>query len=164
QSGQDRLEKGKTGMQPDPKVLQFCAPHLSGPTDVLDVGAGFGRSLLAFQQQGHAVYGIERSEHRCRYIRDVLGISCANSAVETAEFRDAFGLIYMNHVLEHVSDPAVVIAELAEKLTSDGMIYIAVPDFWNGEYPPQSFHFVPHLSWFTEKSLQRLLARHGLRV
>src|SRR5207253_2801608 len=48
QSGQDRLEKGKTGMQPDPKVLQFCAPHLSGPTDVLDVGAGFGRSLLAF--------------------------------------------------------------------------------------------------------------------
>jgi len=163
QRGQSLVKDNKVAVPPNAKVLTFCAPYLLACSNVLEVGAGLGSFLLAFKEQGHNVYGIERSEHCAKYVRDVLGIPCVYSSVESAKLSDKFGLIYLNHVLEHVSDPGEVIAIISTMLSEDGMIYLAVPDFWQ-EYPPQAFHYVPHLSLFTIKSISRLLARNGLRV
>ena len=160
-----RLVKGhEKRVKPKRSALDFCADHLTSGANVLDVGAGFGAILLAFKERGYNVYGLERSEHRAMYVRDVLGIPCSRSPIESFTPPTEPGLICMNHVLEHVSDPAQVIALLAAMLPEGGMVYIAVPDFWRGEYPPQTFHFVPHLSSFTVKALSRLFTKHGLHL
>ena len=166
----DRDGQGRVGRRAAkrPKVntraADFCAGHLMPGSTVLDVGAGFGSILLAFQARGFKVRGIERSEHRAAYLQDVLGIASSRSPIESFTPSGEIHLMCMNHVLEHVSDPAEAIATMAAMLPEGGMIYIAVPDFWRGEYPPQTFHFVPHLSSFTVKSLSRLLTGHGLHV
>jgi len=165
QSGRSSVENSRNrGTKPNARPLKFCAGHLPRNAHVLDVGAGFGSILLAFRGQGYNVYGIERSEHRAKYVQDVLGIPCSRSPIQSFRSSSEVGLVCMNHVLEHVSDPAEMISVIAAMLPEGGMIYIAVPDFWRGEFSPQTFHFVPHLSSFTVKSLRRLLARHGLHL
>jgi SAM-dependent methyltransferase len=142
------------------KVARFCAPFLAPGAHVLDVGAGFGATLLGFREAGHRVHGIERSAHRAAYLRDRLGIPCVQSPVERFEPDEKFDLVCLHHVYEHVSDPAAVIGHVARLLKPGGRIYLAVPELWQ-EYPPQAFHFVPHLHWFTPRALARVLARHG---
>jgi 2-polyprenyl-3-methyl-5-hydroxy-6-metoxy-1,4-benzoquinol methylase len=157
------LSRSGLSVRPKGKVVAFCNSHLTEASRVLEVGAGFGGFLLAFKRQGHDVFGVERSQHRAAYVNDVLGIPCVHSPIETAKLPHRFDLIYMNHVLEHVSDPSEVIRLLRAKLSDAGMVYQAVPDFWQ-EYPPQIFHFIPHLSLFTAKSIERLFIKNGFKV
>lgn len=154
---------GNVQVRPDTKILDFCTDHLSEQSSVLDVGAGFGAHLFSSKERGHTVRGIERSKHRARYLREHLGIPCTHTSLESATIEEHFGLILSHHVLEHVSDPAAVIQRMVQLLSNKGMLYIAVPNFWQ-EYPPLAIHFVPHLSWFTVKSLSRLLGKNGLQV
>jgi SAM-dependent methyltransferase len=160
-------EAGRAGHQRKPltstKVADFCAPFLPEGGRVLEVGAGFGQELLGFRERGYDVAGLEPSEHRARYVSEVLGIPCASTPLEGSTGLRGLQLVYTHHVLEHVHDPAAAVAICAEMLAVDGMLYIAVPNLWH-EHAPQSFHFVPHLSIFSVRSLTRLLARSGLSV
>lgn len=161
--GQEAAARGAIAVVPKGKVVDFCAGHLPERSRVLDMGAGFGADLLGFRERGHEVFGIERSEHRARHIAEALGIPCDTSAFESASLPEGLGLIYSNHVMEHVDDPATVVAAAAAALEPGAMLYTAVPN-WLDEYPPQWFHFVPHLSAFSLRSLSRLLATQGLKV
>jgi SAM-dependent methyltransferase len=144
-------------------VARFCASELDPGSRVLDVGAGFGQHLLGFREQGHEVAGVEASEHRARYVRERLGIPCVAAPIERAEGFSDLDLVFSHHALEHVHDPVEAIEVCARMLAPGGGIYVAVPNLWY-EFPPQTFHFVPHLSVFTLRSLERLLARAGFRI
>lgn len=157
------LRKKASAHHPNPKVERFCAPYLPPGSRVLDVGAGYGESLLAFQVAGHRVEGIERSEHRANYLSEVHGIPCTRTNIEEFSPAEPFDLICMHHVYEHVSNPAEVMSHLTRILKPGGRIYIAVPDLWQ-EFPPQSVHFVPHLHWYSAKALAGVLARHNFSV
>ena len=145
------------------KVAGFCAPALPPGARVLDIGAGFGDQLLGFRARGHEVHGVEMSGHRAAYVRDVLGIPCPQGPIDANEMPGRADLVFSHHVLEHVADPAQVIERSVALLAPGGHVYVAVPNLW-AEHPPQTFHFAPHLSQFTLRSLTRLLARHGLDV
>jgi SAM-dependent methyltransferase len=164
QAGQKSVAENAIRFPPNVDPYNFCATHLSENSEVLDIGAGYGTLLLPFRSHSHNVHGIERAPHRAQYLQDVLKIPCSNLPIESLKPSQKFDLICMNHVLEHVSDPAAAVSILAGMLSERGMIYLAVPDFWRGEYAPQAFHFVPHVSWFTLKSLQRLLTKSGFRI
>jgi SAM-dependent methyltransferase len=144
------------------KVAGFCAPHLGERARVLDVGAGFGSQLLGFRELGHEPYGLERSEHRAAHVES-LGIPCSYGPFERAELPERLDLVYTHHVLEHTGDPELVLRRCADALQPGGLVYVAVPKLWH-EHPAQTVHFVPHLSTFTERSLETLMARCGLDV
>jgi SAM-dependent methyltransferase len=161
-AGRARAERD-VRVRADHKVARFCAPELGTRARVLDVGAGFGQQLLAFRELGHDVAGIEASEHRASYVRERLGIPCVEAPIEQAEAFSDLDLVFSHHVLEHVHDPVEAIEACRRMLSPGGRIYVAVPNLWH-EFPPQTFHFVPHLSVFTLPSLGRLLARAGCRI
>jgi SAM-dependent methyltransferase len=144
------------------KVAAFCAPCLGERARVLDMGAGFGSQLLGFRELGHEPYGLERSEHRAARIES-LGIPCSYGPFERAELPEGLDLIYSHHVLEHTGDPELVLRRCADALQPGGLVYVAVPNLWH-EHPVQTVHFVPHLSTFTERSLETLMARCGLEM
>jgi SAM-dependent methyltransferase len=144
------------------KVAAFCAPYLGERARVLDVGAGFGGQLLGFRELGHEPYALERSEHRAAHVQS-LGIPCSCTPFERAELPEGLDLIYSHHVLEHTGDPELVLRRCADALQPGGLVYVAVPNLWH-EHPVQTVHFVPHLSTFTERSLETLMARCGLEV
>lgn len=149
--------------KPNRKVEQFCSPHLSAGSRVLDVGAGFGSNLLAFREAGHHVHGIERSAHRARFLTETLGIPCTHTSIEDFQTAELFDLVCLHHVYEHVSNPRNVLSHVTRLLKPGGRVYIAVPDLWQ-EYPPKAIHFVPHLHWYSPRALERVLAHHGQSV
>jgi SAM-dependent methyltransferase len=140
-------------------------PDATGP--VLEVGSGLGYLTLALHQAGYRVRGIELSAHAVEAARARFGnhysvhdISRADPAVDGAE------VVIMTEVLEHVTDPAALLASIARLLRPGGTALVTTPNksaaprhaYWLTDNPPV------HLWWFSETTLRLLAARAGLHV
>jgi 2-polyprenyl-3-methyl-5-hydroxy-6-metoxy-1,4-benzoquinol methylase len=140
------------------------------PGRVLDVGCGRGLLLAQLRQRGWEVQGTELSEQSAAYPRDVLGIPVHIGDLADLHLpSEQFDAVVMWHVLEHVPDPAVVLAEVARLLRPGGIFLVAVPNFGSLEARftrDKWFHLdVPrHLNHYTPAVLYRSLAAAGLRV
>jgi 2-polyprenyl-3-methyl-5-hydroxy-6-metoxy-1,4-benzoquinol methylase len=140
------------------------------PGRVLDVGCGRGLLLEQLRRRGWDVQGTELSEQSAAYPRDVLGIPVhVGDLADLAFPADHFDAVVMWHVLEHVPDPQVVLAEVARILKPGGIFLVAVPNFGSLEARltrDKWFHLdVPrHLNHLTPGVLHRELAAAGLRV
>ncbi len=136
---------------------------------VLDVGCAIGTELVVARERGWEAVGIELSASSVRVARE-RGLDVRETPLEECGFaRGEFGLVTLNHVLEHIADPAPFLAEVRRILADDGLLFVAVPNvrawirYLRGERYAWSFqddHFL-HFSTFT---LPRLLARHGFRA
>lgn len=140
------------------------------PGRVLDVGCGRGLLLEQLRRRGWDVQGTELSEQSAAYPRDVLGIPVHIGDLVDLHFpSDHFDAVVLWHVLEHVPDPAVVLAEVARILRPGGIFLVAVPNFGSLEARltrDKWFHLdVPrHLNHYTPAVLYRALAGAGLHA
>ena len=135
---------------------------------VLDIGCGRGLLLRAFQRNGCAVTGTEFSDGACRFAREVLKLPVRVGLLPDLNFpANSFDVVVMWHVLEHVSDPRPMVAEVARILRPGGLFLVAVPDFGSPEAQLTKggwFHLdcPRHLSHHTCESLSRILRDAGL--
>ena len=158
-------------------ALRFedLVPDITEKT-VLDVCCGEGFQMKVFKDKGYSVRGLDFSAD---------GVSTHNpSLVEhfiqgdvfanLANMKEQFGCIILKHALEHVLDPEVLLTELRNKLTPNGVIIVVVPNDFstiqehcleNGmiEYakwiaPPE------HLSYFSFDSLAKFATHLGYKV
>jgi 2-polyprenyl-3-methyl-5-hydroxy-6-metoxy-1,4-benzoquinol methylase len=136
---------------------------------VLDVGCGRGLLLREFQRRGWDVQGTEMSETAARYPREVLHLP-----VEVGNLEDltlpagSFDAVTVWHVLEHLPDPRVLLAEAQRLLKPDGALLVGVPNFggWEGRLARDKFFHldVPrHLTHLTRPTLAKALAEAGFR-
>lgn len=91
---------------------------------VLDIGCGRGLLLEAFKRQGAKVVGIERDEFpdRPEYVHV--------GSLNDAEFdSQKFDLVVIWHVLEHLESMQETLDQVAERLSENGVIAIAIPNF-----------------------------------
>jgi SAM-dependent methyltransferase len=80
-----------------------------------------------------------------------------------------FDVVTLWQVLEHVEDPASLLADLATHVRPDGVMIVSVPNFasWQGRlFGAEWFHLDPprHVSHFELPSLRALLGRLGFEV
>lgn len=95
----------------------------------LDVGCATGDFLLALQQEGWHVQGVELTPSAAHYAREQHGLTVADGSLESADFAEQqFDLITMWHVLEHVYDPEQTLRETARIARPDALLLLAVPD------------------------------------
>ena len=85
---------------------------------VLDFGCGDGKMLDWLQRRGWETYGIEPS-------MDVAFIR--HQRLSSLPQDQRFGLIILNHVLEHMADPLGLLNQLAGALRDDGALFVSVP-------------------------------------
>jgi 2-polyprenyl-3-methyl-5-hydroxy-6-metoxy-1,4-benzoquinol methylase len=136
---------------------------------VLDIGCGRGLLLRAFQQNGCDVTGTEFSDGACRFAREILRLPVRVGLLPELNFpANSFDVVVMWHVLEHVSDPRPMVAEVARILRPGGLFLVAVPNFGSPEARLTKvgwFHLdTPrHLSHHTRASLSQILAAAGLQ-
>jgi SAM-dependent methyltransferase len=163
QSAWDRAGRSDLSRRarPNRKALVFASELFEGARTVLDVGAGFGDALVAFAEAGFEVEGLERSEHRARFVREQLHLPCATTPLEAVEGVRRYDVVHIHHVLEHMDDPRIALAHAASAVTDGGLLYVAVPN-WRHEHPPQAAYFVPHLSLFSRRSLDLALREAAL--
>jgi 2-polyprenyl-3-methyl-5-hydroxy-6-metoxy-1,4-benzoquinol methylase len=81
----------------------------------------------------------------------------------------SFNAITMWHVLEHVHELHAYIKQITNLLTTNGKLFIAVPNYTSKDAAIYKEHWaaydVPrHLYHFSPQSMEALLSQHGLKV
>ena len=133
-------------------VSAFAASLPSGAR-VLDAGAGEGRYAHYF---AHCKYiGVDLAVGESAW--DYSGLD-ARADLARLPFRDASFAAALNLVtLEHVSDPARVLGELARILQPGGRLLLVAPQQWCVHQAPHDYYR------YTRYGLQHLLAAAGFR-
>lgn len=155
----------------DRRAARTYLAQARAPGHVLDIGCGDGRLLEAFASRGverTLLHGLELSEGSVERAR-ARGFDVRCERFEDAEYPDGFfQLIVLQQVIEHVGDPAAVLARIARLLAPGGAVVLETPNaaswdhrafrgrHWGG------YHFPRHFFLFTATSLCALLRRSGL--
>ena len=127
----------------------------TNPNRIMDFGAGIGMTSIVFDSLGCNVYAVETSRRYLDAHRN-FGLR-SGSSIESG-----YDLIVAKDVLEHVEDPAGVLAMLVDSLCAGGYIYLRVPNV--NAYPFLSAVATRgHVNHFSPKTLLRLAAASGLK-
>ncbi len=133
----------------------------------LDVGCGAGLTVKMAAERGYDAHGVEINARSAAYARDVLGLAVVHADLAGAGFAPAsFDVVLLSHVLEHLSDPAAVFADIRSVLRPDGIVVVEVPNMaglvvpllgrrWPGWAPYM------HVWQFTPATLVDALGRVG---
>jgi SAM-dependent methyltransferase len=100
------------------------------PGRLIEIGSGTGAFAVAAQSAGFQVSAIEMSERCCRYLSEREGIEaiCSDRPLEAIASLAPARVVALWHVLEHLSNPAEVLARVAEKVEPGGVLALAVPN------------------------------------
>lgn len=136
---------------------RFAVPYVAGKR-VLDIACGEGYGSAAFLKAGAvSVIGIDISEETCRHAREKYDVDARFGDAENIPLPDgSVDLVVSFETIEHVTHPAVFIAECFRILAPAGQIIISTPnkDVYriNGEQ-----HNPYHCSEMTEDEFLRLM-------
>jgi 2-polyprenyl-3-methyl-5-hydroxy-6-metoxy-1,4-benzoquinol methylase len=103
------------------------------PVDLLDVGCGTGTLLGLLQEHGFRTAGVDLSEDAARLAEARSGVRVVAGSLGGAGFPDrSFDVVTLFHVMEHVTNPRQLLAEVSRILKPDGVIVLQVPniDSW----------------------------------
>lgn len=159
--------------------LLYLAPLRRGEVDMdirflharhggrlLDLGCGTGEWMLAMQERGWQVEGLDFDPNAVRVARSI-GLDVHCGALEERNLAaDSFDVVTLNHVIEHVPDPVGLLRECRRILKPDGKLVLATPNTgslghsylkadWRGLEPPR------HLHLFSRPAMERLLSAAG---
>jgi 2-polyprenyl-3-methyl-5-hydroxy-6-metoxy-1,4-benzoquinol methylase len=139
--------------------------HFASRGNLLDFGCGTGDFLKVSSKMGWTAYGVEPAETARKLASKTNNLifddiaSCPNNS---------FTAITLWHVLEHVPDINATIEELKKRLSNDGTIFIAVPNFRSHDSQHYTTYWagfdVPrHLWHFSQKAMIKFLTNHKLK-
>lgn len=134
--------------------------------NLLDIGCGRGFFLKTAYDHGYGVSGIDVSEKAIDYARREFHVDAESIPVENLSGR-RFDLITLWHVLEHFSDPFIVLRQIHELLADGGICVIEVPNLhslkfmlarkkWQGGNHP-----LYHRIFFTASTLRKSILAAG---
>ncbi len=142
---------------------------------VLEVGCSVGHVTEHLARAGNRVVGVEidrAAAAEARQFAERVHVVDLDVTPLSSIEHDRFDVILLGDVLEHVRDPATVLADLVTLLDEGGRLVVSVPNVahidvrlhllegrW--EYQPDGLLDRTHLRWFNRAGLRRLLADAG---
>ena len=134
-------------------------------TSVLEVGCGDGWLLGRLLELGFTdVLGIDPSRAADSQTKNYLISGCFPKDIPASHQNRKFDLIILRHVLEHIETPRPFIAALAAALSSNGQLWIEVPDLESTlERNLWSNFYQLHCNYFSAATLDQMVATAGLR-
>jgi hypothetical protein len=144
-----------------PEVEAFLQPWVAPAPVVLDWGGDTGLNTPLRQQA------------RAHHVLEISGkplVAGATALTEDQAARHRYDLVVLSNVLEHVPEPAALLARIAAVL-GDAKLYVEVPFealMRQAQADPQAWrgkrHWHEHINFFSEAALRELMHRHGLTV
>ena len=132
---------------------------------LLDIGCGTG-ALLREAQKYYDCTGLEPSD-RAADVAESAGFQVIRSTVENADIPDdAFDVVTMDAVLEHILNPVAVLQQVHRILRPEGIVVIKVPKLWGPSHRRHGrewngFRVGYHLTMFTGTTLSDTLRMAG---
>lgn len=141
---------------------------------VLDIGCGTGAlTVIANRDHDNEVICVEPDPHRADKARTRgLEVHTGFLTETLADQLGGFDVVMASDVLEHVANPAELLALMKQALKPGGQVLISVPNVahWSvraqlliGRFDYEDFGIMDatHLRWFTEKTLVGLFRQSG---
>jgi 2-polyprenyl-3-methyl-5-hydroxy-6-metoxy-1,4-benzoquinol methylase len=151
--------------------LAIVRRHAQRPGRVLDVGCAAGYFLRVMQEEGWDVTGVEPSDAIRARAEELLGRERVRGGrLEDARFpTGSFDLVTMWDVIEHLPDPAAVLAEARRVLAPGGRLVLETQNVtslaarllgrrW------QHYKHAEHLYHFDPRTIAAALERAGFAV
>jgi 2-polyprenyl-3-methyl-5-hydroxy-6-metoxy-1,4-benzoquinol methylase len=136
---------------------------------ILDIGCGTGAFLNTMKLAGWESTGLEPDDAARMKAAELYNLNPRPSHEIFDLPHGAYDAITMWHVLEHVHQLHEYIAQLKNMLTTNGKIFIAVPNYTSYDARYYEAHWaaydVPrHLYHFSPASMKNLVEQHGLTI
>lgn len=129
----------------------------------LDIGAGGGEWVYLMNKIGCESRGVEPSNYG-NFAKDSYDVDVFLGMYQDAELeKGSFDLVTLFQVLEHLADPVVDIAAMAEYLKVGGRFWIEVPDILFGGMRFDHKWHDGHLFGFDALTLEAVAAKAGLK-
>ena len=132
---------------------------------LLDIGYGEGTFLDLAASKGYKCAGVERfSANTARAFETFDDVETIRHSADCS-----FAVVTLWHSLEHLEDPNTALDTINDILSTDGSVFIAVPNFASRQatiFGKNWLHLdVPrHLFHFTPESLEKMLSEHGFQI
>ena len=136
---------------------------------LLDVGCDVGYFLDLAKGHGWDVHGTEYTDEAVAICREK-GLTIHQGPLHAENYTPGdFDVITYFEVIEHINNPREDLAQVSSLLRPGGLFYCTTPNFgsasrallqekWNVISYPE------HLTYYTAKTLSRLLREHGFRI
>lgn len=164
-------------LRQDPAFGIFASRIAPGST-VLDIGAGFGTVGAFLTERGAAVDGIEPDPERASVAGERLRyVACTtlDGARGSNELADAYDVVLLIDVLEHLVDPVEGLRQAAAFLAPEGRLFLFLPNsaHWkfrlkilrgDWRYHDWGLFDRTHLRFFDLRTAAKLPRQAGLEV
>ncbi len=145
-------------------VLEFI--NQQPPGKMLDVGCGLGWLLSAVGDSWEK-HGIEISTYAAQHASKYGSIHIGTLS-NCPYTENAFDIVTMYHVIEHVDDPEANLKLMKKYLKREGMLIIGTPDFDSGcaRRFGQNYRLLDpsHIRLFSNDSMHRFLRDHEFHI
>lgn len=150
------------------QIVEICLPFLARPLaeiEVLDCGSGYGQTAIALARQCRHVTAIEPSRSLHEYaVASIAGepnvnsVTFINARVEDLRSENAFDLIVLDNVFEHIPDQRRALLICNNALRRNGLLLIITP---NKLWPIEVHYGLPFLSYLPLSLANRYLQITG---
>lgn len=153
------------------RALGLLDPPVSAPR-LLDVGCSSGALLAVAVDMGFSVAGVEPAPKAARTARQA-GFDVFPGLLHEAHYPDeAFHVITLFELVEHIGDPLVLLAECRRILKPGGVVVINTPNArsWTARFMKarwEGFSLTSmggHISFFSPQSIRVLARASGFTV
>lgn len=135
---------------------------------LLDIGAASGIFMNLARRAGFTVTGIEPSRQLAQEAAERYDVHPYCGTAESYIAVERFDVVTLLDILEHLENPDSFMARVAELTTPGGMVVIVTPDIDSLAarlFGRRWWHYrTAHVNFFTLRSIEALLLRHGFAV
>lgn len=141
-----------------------------GAVHLLDVGCGSGTLIGILKEYGFRVRGVDYSAEAAQVAREENGVDVAVGSIHDASFPPgSFDLVTLFHVLEHVTNPREVLAEVFRIVKPSGAVVLQVPniDSWQFKMFGAKWYGLDiprHVIDYSKAAMMQLLEASGFKV
>lgn len=156
------------------KIESLLGRSLKG-VSILDVGCGWGQTMQYLASKGAVCSGFDPAPEAVAHVKSC-GLECIQAGMERMDVFAGrrFEVVMLMNVLEHLSDPIMVINDIQQNVLKDGgLLIVEVPNEFNAfQMAGKELHGLSewwvappaHLNYFSPSTLKRLLNASGFTV
>jgi 2-polyprenyl-3-methyl-5-hydroxy-6-metoxy-1,4-benzoquinol methylase len=135
--------------------------------ELLDVGCGSGTLLSLLKRRGFRVRGVDFSSEAAAIAKSENDVEVAVGSLEEVQFPDrSFDVVTLFHVMEHVTNPRLVLNEVSRILRPKGAVILQVPNIESWQFKVFGAQWygldIPrHVIDYSKSSMLKLLSDSG---